>query len=136
MTGEEHVVRDDSEKELDLERSRDCYMKGWTGRGELKAGSAVRRRGALLRMKAITAVAEYSGCGATQVKAVLAVTAVFAIAGCAASSESFIPSPGDPDKPARACLAVDEATPLAMGAADRSRGAAQDRLQAAERGVS
>ena len=39
--------------------------------------------------------------------------------GCAGSQESFVPSPGDPDKPARACLAVDEATPLAMGAADR-----------------
>ena len=35
------------------------------------------------------------------------------------NSESFVPSPGDPDKPAQACLAVDEATPLAMGAADR-----------------
>ena len=35
------------------------------------------------------------------------------------NSESFVPSPGDPDKPARACLAVDEATPFAMGAADR-----------------
>ena len=38
---------------------------------------------------------------------------------CRGNSESFVPSPGDPDKPARACLAVDEATPLAMGAADR-----------------
>ena len=29
------------------------------------------------------------------------------------------PSPGAPGKPARACLAVDEATPLAMTVADR-----------------
>jgi len=51
--------------------------------------------------------------------AIFATTAVFAMAGCAGSSESFVPSPGDPDKPVRACLAVDEATPLAMGAAGR-----------------
>ena len=48
-----------------------------------------------------------------------ALTAVLAMTGCAWGSESATPSPGDPGKPARACLAVDEATPLAMGAADR-----------------
>lgn len=39
--------------------------------------------------------------------------------GCA--PEPFNPSPGDPGKPARACLAVDEATPLAMSPADRAQ---------------
>ena len=44
--------------------------------------------------------------------------AVLALAGCA--GEAYTASPGDPDKPARACLAVDEATPLAMSPADRA----------------
>ena len=44
--------------------------------------------------------------------------AVLALAGCA--GEAYRASPGDPDKPARACLAVDEAPPLAMSPADRA----------------
>ena len=47
-----------------------------------------------------------------------ALVAVLALAGCA--GEAYTASPGDPDKPARACLAVDEATPLAMSPADRA----------------
>ena len=47
-----------------------------------------------------------------------ALVAAFALAGCA--GEAYTASPGDPDKPARACLAVDEATPLAMSPADRA----------------
>ena len=39
--------------------------------------------------------------------------------GCAGAGETLTPTPGDPEKPARACLAVDEATPLAMSPADR-----------------
>lgn len=50
-----------------------------------------------------------------------ALTAVFAMAGAACTSETRSPSPGDPEKPARACLAVDEATPLAMSEADRAQ---------------
>ena len=66
-----------------------------------------------------TDMAGHGGIGATRVKpVVLALTAVSAMSGCAGNSESFVPSPGDPYKPTRACLAVDEATPLAMGAAD------------------
>ena len=41
------------------------------------------------------------------------------LVGCAGGGETFAPTPGDPEKPARACLAVDEATPLPMSAADR-----------------
>ena len=52
-------------------------------------------------------------------RVVLALTAVFAMTGCAGSSEMFGPSPGDPDKAVRACVAVDEASPLPMDAADR-----------------
>ena len=44
--------------------------------------------------------------------------AVLALGGCA--GETYPASPGDPDKPARACRAVDEATPLAMSPADRA----------------
>ena len=75
--------------------------------------------GTMLRMNAVAAVAEHGGSGAARVKPVLvALTAAFAMTGCAQSSEP-VSSPGDPEKPARACLAVDEATPLAMDAADR-----------------
>ena len=52
-------------------------------------------------MKAIADVAGHGGSGATRVKSVvLALTAVFALTGCAGNTESFVPSPGDPDKPA------------------------------------
>ena len=37
----------------------------------------------------------------------------------AADAETSGPTPGDADKPARACLAVDEATPLAMNSTER-----------------
>ena len=50
--------------------------------------------------------------------AALAVGFAHSGAGC---SQAFTPSPGDPGKPARACLAVDEATPLAMSPADRAQ---------------
>ena len=40
-------------------------------------------------------------------------------AGCAHGGGTFTPTPGDAAKPARACLAVDEATPLAMAPDDR-----------------
>ena len=40
-------------------------------------------------------------------------------AGCAGGAETFTATPGDAAKPARACRAVDEATPLAMSPADR-----------------
>ena len=50
-----------------------------------------------------------------------AFTAVLAVAASACEAETFTHSPGDPAKPARACLAVDEATPLAMGPADREQ---------------
>lgn len=49
----------------------------------------------------------------------VALTAVLALAPAACNSQTFTPTPGDPRKPARACLAVDEATPLAMSTADR-----------------
>ena len=76
--------------------------------------------GAMLRMNAVAAVAEHGGGGAVRVKPVLAaLTAMLAMTGCSYDPESLVSSPGDPEKPARACLAVDEATPLAMGAADR-----------------
>ena len=39
--------------------------------------------------------------------------------GCAGTGETFTPTPGDVAKPTRACLAVAEATPLAMSPADR-----------------
>ena len=48
-----------------------------------------------------------------------ALTAVLAVIPAACGSQTFTPTPGDPQKPARACLAVDEATPLAMSPADR-----------------
>ena len=51
--------------------------------------------------------------------AALAASGALTIAGCAGAGKTFTPTPGDPKKPARACLAVDEATPLAMSAADR-----------------
>ena len=44
--------------------------------------------------------------------------AVLALASCA--GEAYTASVGDLDKPARACLAVDEATPLAMSPTDRA----------------
>ena len=50
-----------------------------------------------------------------------ALMAVFALAGAACSSQKHIPWPGDPEKPARACLAVDEATALPMSEADRAQ---------------
>lgn len=49
----------------------------------------------------------------------IAFTAVLVAAPAACSSQTFTPSPGHPEKPARACLAVDEATPLAMSPTDR-----------------
>jgi len=49
-----------------------------------------------------------------------ALTAVLAVIPVACGSQTFTPTPGDPGKPARACLAVDEATPLAMTPADRA----------------
>ena len=95
----------------------------WSGLRSLDSNSSPVR---CASMKAIADVAGHGGCGATRVKpvvraltAALATTAVLAMTGCGGDAESFVPSPGDPDKPARACLAVDEATPLAMGAADR-----------------
>lgn len=51
--------------------------------------------------------------------ATLAAAATLTLVGCAGAGETFVPTPGDPEKPARACLAVDEATPLPMSAADR-----------------
>ena len=51
--------------------------------------------------------------------ATLAAAATLTLVGCAGGGETFAPTPGDPEKPARACLAVDEATPLPMSAADR-----------------
>ena len=51
--------------------------------------------------------------------AALAAAATLSLVGCAGAGETFVPTPGDPEKPARACLAVDEATPLPMSAADR-----------------
>ena len=41
------------------------------------------------------------------------------MAGAACAEEAFTLSPGDPGKPARACLAVDAATPATMSRADR-----------------
>lgn len=49
----------------------------------------------------------------------LAAAGALLLFGCQSADESYIPTPGDPDKSARACQAVDEATPLAMSAADR-----------------
>ena len=46
--------------------------------------------------------------------ATLAASGALTIARCAGAGKTFTPTPGDPEKPARACLAVDEATPLAM----------------------
>ena len=53
--------------------------------------------------------------------AVAALTAILAVAGAGCASGVYTPSPGDPGKPARACLAVDEATPLAMSPPDRAQ---------------
>jgi len=39
--------------------------------------------------------------------------------GCTVGGEDFNPTAGDIAKPARACLAIDEATPLPMSPADR-----------------
>ena len=50
-----------------------------------------------------------------------AFTVVLAAAASACGAETFTHSPGDPAKPSRACLAVDEAAPLAMGPADREQ---------------
>ena len=47
--------------------------------------------------------------------------AVLGMVAVACAAESFIPSPGDPAKPARACLAVDEATPRGMSPVDRAQ---------------
>ena len=47
----------------------------------------------------------------------LAAAGALTLVGCA--GETFAPTPGDPEKPARACPAVDEATPLSMSADDR-----------------
>ena len=53
--------------------------------------------------------------------ALTALVAAVAVTACAgAGSRSFTHTPGDPGKPARACSAVDEATPLAMTPADRT----------------
>ena len=49
----------------------------------------------------------------------LAVAGPLTIAGCVGAGETFTSTPGDPEKPARACLSVDEATPLGMSPADR-----------------
>ena len=59
--------------------------------------------------------------------AALAATGALMSSGCAGTGETFTPTPGDVAKPTRACLAVDEATPLAMSPADgaRDRGAPQ-----------
>ena len=54
----------------------------------------------------------------------MAVTGALMSSGCAGAGETFTPTPGDVAKPARACLAVDEATPLAMSPADRRECAA------------
>ena len=59
-----------------------------------------------------------NGLGAARVKVVV-LTAILVFTGAGCAQKVFTSSPGDPAKPARACLAVDEATPLAMSAADR-----------------
>ncbi len=51
--------------------------------------------------------------------AVLVVAGALMSSGCVGPGETFTPTPGDAGKPARACQAVDEATPLAMSFADR-----------------
>ena len=51
--------------------------------------------------------------------AALAVTGALVSSGCEGTGETYTPTPGDVAKPARACLAVDEATPLAMSPTDR-----------------
>ena len=57
--------------------------------------------------------------GAIQRAAAAVLVAVLATVGCKPASAPFVPTPGHPDKPARACLAVDEATPLAMSPVDQ-----------------
>ncbi len=51
--------------------------------------------------------------------AALAAACALMSSGCAGTGETFTPTPGDVAKPVRACLAVDEATPLSMTPADR-----------------
>ena len=51
--------------------------------------------------------------------AALAASGTLTIAGCAGAGEGFTPTPGDSEKPARVCLAVDEATPLTMSPGER-----------------
>ena len=54
-------------------------------------------------------------------RALAALVAAVTVTGCKGGPpETFAPSPGDPGKPARACLAVAEATPLAMTPANRT----------------
>ena len=48
-----------------------------------------------------------------------ALTLALVMTGCVWGTEPYVPSADDPQKPARACLAVDEATPLAMSPAER-----------------
>ena len=52
-------------------------------------------------------------------RAAAALAAVLTVAGAACAGEKYTPSPGDPGKPARGCMAVDEATPAAMSRTDR-----------------
>ena len=61
-----------------------------------------------------------NGLGAARVKVVV-LTAILVFTGAGCAQKVFTSSPGDPAKPARACLAVDEATPLAMSPADRAQ---------------
>ena len=51
--------------------------------------------------------------------AVATLAGVIAAGAAACGSESYTPTPGDPRKPTRACIAVDEATPPAMSPGDR-----------------
>ena len=74
---------------------------GFTGVSSMHSGTRVKNRPAT--------------CGLAWTGALVA---VLALAGC--GGEAYTASPGDPDKPTRACLAVDEATPLEMSPADRA----------------
>ena len=49
----------------------------------------------------------------------LVATGALMSSGCTGAGETLTPTPGDVAKPARACLAVDAAAPLAMSPADR-----------------
>ena len=51
--------------------------------------------------------------------AALAAACALVVSRGTGAGETFTPTLGDPEKPARACLAVDEATPLAMSPADQ-----------------